>query len=444
MSALVTQRLAEGAAEARAVQHLLLFRALDEALREPQGAGSADTALRVLAPFQKLHSAELVRKATPFVWRNVHRLHELDAAEGAPRSLAAHDLAMTAFDAYFDALPDGTRVTLQDSAGLSIALPHIGVQLGGSPGDATLIRRGPRQLVVERGAEALSLDLAHLPAWARLPAAPIPGHEGQNLLLTFHPALLEEVYRSQLLGADLDAGSFTEALSQGLSLIGSADRELGTRVESVVKWYIPIRSPDPATHCSFTSPCLSGVLFLSPSQDALRLAEAIVHELGHTELNMLMDTQPVLEGAAEAEFYYSPWRPDPRPLVGLFHGLFVFSEVANFLERLCEAREELRGRLDERLCTIAHRLHMGLAQVPRDRVTPLGRAILLSIEADLRRLMRDRHIDADAPPRVILAHLEAWRREHPTLAPRIVTPEPSDRSSFILTPSAPAQERLIT
>jgi len=61
----------------------------------------------------------------------------------------------------------------------------------------------------------------------------------------------------------------------------------------------------------------------------------IIQELSHQRLFRLQDEDPLIDpvyhnsGWEKCELY-SPWRDDPRPINGVFHGFVVFSEVAKF------------------------------------------------------------------------------------------------------------------
>lgn len=256
--------------------------------------------------------------------------------------------------------------------------------------------------------------LAPLPTAPTLPVPCAAGH----VLLSADPLLVEDAYREQIL-VECDP-RFPEHLAAALALIREADPETGERIARQILWYVPIASPDAATHCSFTSPRLHGVTFLSQSDDPLRLAEALVHEFGHTELHALMAVEPLVGSVGPEELFYSPWRPDPRPIVGLLHGLYAFSEVLSLLAALAirvPGVEDVRPRL----VVVALRLRIALAQVPRDRLDPLGRAIVDDIDGSVATWMgRFGFTMAEAPP-FLHAHREKWSADHPALASRIAS-----------------------
>jgi HEXXH motif-containing protein len=147
------------------------------------------------------------------------------------------------------------------------------------------------------------------------------------------------------------------------------------------------------------------------------MAEAIVHEFGHTELNTLMDTE-MLSSEDTRERFYSPWRSDPRPLSGLIHALYVFSRVSDFLSRAA-AHPSMAARftsIQAQRTTIYHRLRIGLKQVPLDKLTPLGTEVIEDISLRLKRQADVLGADNQDMPDHIRAHLAAWKVEHSELA----------------------------
>ena len=74
-----------------------------------------------------------------------------------------------------------------------------------------------------------------------------------------------------------------------------------------------------------------GSATLSEPDDPTQMAVTLVHELFHSKLNnlqyMVRMRQP---SKGDSELLYAPWRDDPRPPIGLLHGVYAFSAVARF------------------------------------------------------------------------------------------------------------------
>jgi HEXXH motif-containing protein len=81
--------------------------------------------------------------------------------------------------------------------------------------------------------------------------------------------------------------------------------------------------PDADTVGASASAAFGGIR-LSASGSAADFAEALVHEMQHSKLNAVL-TLVALTDDDHGERYLAPWRDDPRPLVGVVHGVYAFT-----------------------------------------------------------------------------------------------------------------------
>lgn len=75
---------------------------------------------------------------------------------------------------------------------------------------------------------------------------------------------------------------------------------------------------------------LGAMLIRLPDQDVnplLYFLEHVLHEASHIHLNCLMSIDPLILNSNQERFL-SPLRPDPRPMVGVFHATFVSARIA--------------------------------------------------------------------------------------------------------------------
>lgn len=72
-----------------------------------------------------------------------------------------------------------------------------------------------------------------------------------------------------------------------------------------------------------------GQAIVAEPHDATQLAMTLVHEFQHSKLNAVNHLVPLVEQDFALN-NYSPWRDDPRPIMGLLHGLYAFTAVAEF------------------------------------------------------------------------------------------------------------------
>ena len=59
------------------------------------------------------------------------------------------------------------------------------------------------------------------------------------------------------------AVGLVKSLGEALGFLSGLDEELASWISTNVRWVLPVKSPDPRVHVSFTVNRLTGVIFLS-------------------------------------------------------------------------------------------------------------------------------------------------------------------------------------
>lgn len=88
-----------------------------------------------------------------------------------------------------------------------------------------------------------------------------------------------------------------------------------------------------------------GAMHMYKNLNPLNIVECITHEASHHWLNLyeLYCPTEFISNGWDDESFISPWRKDKRPLMGIYHGIYVFSNVfnvLNYLKNQC-SKEEL-------------------------------------------------------------------------------------------------------
>lgn len=121
------------------------------------------------------------------------------------------------------------------------------------------------------------------------------------------------------------------AIDSALGLLDIAQPPMGAEFRSYTKVIVPFTSRHVST---FTENALIGAVFLSEAyrsfEDRMFTAEHLLHEHSHLRLALVMEVDPLVRSST-GHRVRSPWRRDPRPLVGLVQGAFAFARVARFL-----------------------------------------------------------------------------------------------------------------
>lgn len=159
-----------------------------------------------------------------------------------------------------------------------------------------------------------------------------------------------------------------------------------------------------------------GSVVLSPKTSATALAEVLVHELQHSKLNALLELVPLRHENA-GKWWYAPWRDDPRPLVGLLHGVYAFVSVVEFWR---DQREHVTDESERRTANFvfACRRHQVRRAVDALRSTPDLTEVgsqLVAAATDRLALCEAETTPAELADAVALMeedHWVMWRLQH--------------------------------
>ena len=124
-------------------------------------------------------------------------------------------------------------------------------------------------------------------------------------------------------------------LQSALSLVGTVPTLYSTVAHFLRSLHV-LEAPSEEYDVSHSDPSVPFSIFVTiPSAERygrLRLAESIVHECMHLQLTVFEGLFPLVED--ENKVAYSPWRLTVRPLSGIIHGLYVFTVIHSWFEKL--------------------------------------------------------------------------------------------------------------
>ncbi|MGP4074033.1 aKG-HExxH-type peptide beta-hydroxylase [Piscibacillus sp. B03] len=142
-------------------------------------------------------------------------------------------------------------------------------------------------------------------------------------------------------------------------------KEINIFTKTIVPYYTTVHqalafSVDSCLGCQFTSPVFNMDLIF---------AEQILHENCHNKLSSIMVVSALLEDKPQnnMEVYHHPWRPDPRPIIGVLHATYVNIIVAEFYKK---AEQRLSGesklKAEERLTTLIREIPLALEELDKN------------------------------------------------------------------------------
>jgi HEXXH motif-containing protein len=374
-----------------------------------------------IAVVGELRGEVVVADFTPFAWK---ALRQVTGALDAPRDeleLRISRALALLIDSIARITSAEQRLWLHQPAGEEVALPAMQRIVPATPQARWLESRLAGGTIEVRDAGGTRIDQP-------LPVLPILGSPGTFLVLSAAATMFDSPYRQSLAPDTRHAAELAAMLSTCLDRIERSDPDTGGRLRRQIRWFFPLQTLDRMTHNSFTVKGMSGVMFVSEAYEELRLAEAMVHEFQHGELYRLQETTQLWTTSDDARFY-SPWRPDARPVEGLFHAIHVFTAVARFLHAAAidETLPELRVRMALRRLEVIRQVRLGIAQLPHAELTATGRTIINAIDADVRDHEAELGPACGLVPDVMVEHWRRWCTAHPTLATRLVLPAAFER-----------------
>ena len=162
---------------------------------------------------------------------------------------------------------------------------------------------------------------------------------------------------------------------------------------------------------------LPGHVALSLPRDHRFLAATLIHEARHNELNLIQEVASFIHTDDDPAVHYSPWRPDPRPAVGILHAVFAFTAVAEFWR----TEHAATGRTDAAYEYSLLRLQIRAALdelIHSGRLTHVGRFFAGEVDAQLDRWTVDPVAELPLNLSLVIAvdHRQRWRlgRELPS------------------------------
>jgi HEXXH motif-containing protein len=124
--------------------------------------------------------------------------------------------------------------------------------------------------------------------------------------------------------ADLEAD-----VGSAWRLLVARHGEQASAIAAGLRVLTPLRERPDGAAVSATSRAAAGAIAVSPMRQPERLACALLHESEHSKLNGVLGLVDLVQ-ASRGRRFYSPWRNEPRPAVGLLYGVYAWLAVASF------------------------------------------------------------------------------------------------------------------
>lgn len=173
-----------------------------------------------------------------------------------------------------------------------------------------------------------------------------------------------------------------QIIEAALGYIATVDSSIYHYFKEVPNYFVPLKGPE-GTLPSSSNSSVDTMFWYSSTNQPLLMAEMIIHELSHQRLFRLQDMDPLLDPSMHGSGWenceiYSPWRDDPRPVNGVFHGFVVFGEAARFWMSLIVQATLNETELDiskRRMAMLALQLSHARQSLKSCEFTRLGKSV---------------------------------------------------------------------
>jgi hypothetical protein len=368
---------------------------------------------------------ELIKSNTTFFWKNLQRFYHSSINEKKKVDSTGDFLFRSFFDSFFNNIPNNFEIILSGKFSGKFVFPNLGIKYISNSERLTLKKESNHIISMRDDMKEDKIDIKKIGHQNRLFKTQITKHGFCELIFAKDISLFEEEYSERISTETSNDIFLSKLISKSLELIEVAMPHLYSQMISFIRYYIPMDAPNQLTHNSMSVKYLSGVIFISSAYNDFRLAEALVHEYHHNELYLLQETESLFKH--NDELYYSPFREDPRPLNGLFHAVYVFSGVAEFIKNIEDnviKLSDFKDSLIHRRKEVIRQVRFGLLQIPYNELTILGKEIYDEANsiANLYEIEFGT-LTKDNMPSKLKSHMEEWISTNPDLKKVLVIPE---------------------
>lgn len=400
--------------------HVLKFRSVMGRLAAYQAEGYfKQTQGNFLESLQGLKATELIEHGSDFFWSSVHRIFNAFDAGNEMTEIINGIFLQNAFDSFFKFLPIGSRLAFKNYGDDQITFISLGISIESYLDqfvvlEKTEVNNLTYSYVVDISAKpsaTINIDIHSVPYFQRVKMAIVANHT--QVLFQRHQVLFESAYHYEC-NPSVYLGQLLYArLQPAFNIIRSGDDLLYEEIAKGLDFIVPLAKPGVSNHPSFASALLKRTIFLSLDlldTSDIYLAECIIHEFSHCQLNKVQDTVLLTRTDLTKRYYYSPWRTDPRHLLGLIHGIYVFRCVIHFYQRLLliPGSESDHEWIENRMILLLHQVLLAIRQVREDEIEPAGALLIEDIFNELTGIAMVIGVDLGSTPFEMISHQQTW------------------------------------
>ncbi|MGX6607188.1 aKG-HExxH-type peptide beta-hydroxylase [Micromonosporaceae bacterium Da 78-11] len=160
---------------------------------------------------------------------------------------------------------------------------------------------------------------------------------------------------------------------------------LAAETGQILRTIVPLLKDEGRTHNSATARHAFGALADTRPASSAALAVSLAHEARHSVFNALLQLETLFD-RDDPGGYFAPWRTEPRPIWGLFHGVYAFLTVAEVQNRL-RAEPAGESAAEKEFAMVRARLRAAMnSLLDAPSLTGTGRSFVAGMEKHLTEL----------------------------------------------------------
>ncbi|MEV4350263.1 HEXXH motif-containing putative peptide modification protein, partial [Actinoplanes sp. NPDC049596] len=172
--------------------------------------------------------------------------------------------------------------------------------------------------------------------------------------------------------SEAEVARWRAVFADGWELIDTYAPERAAELAAGLRTLVPLSRTDAHSARSATISDAYGAFGLTLPSDGAEFAVMLVHEFQHSKLSGVLAVVPMV-APDSAELHFAPWRTDPRPVGGLFQGVYAFLGIADLWRRL-RAHPTLAETAEREFATVREQVRWGLDSLAGSRaLNPAGR-----------------------------------------------------------------------
>lgn len=402
--------------------HIIKYKTLLGRLAALNSENYFENSSQNILEFQsKIKSQDLLKYCSDFFWSVVHRLsNAIDKNDKEEIERNYIYFLLNSFDSFYFLLPENSQISLKDLGNSEIILAKLNLSLGVfSDSSSSLCKISDTILEfkldkfksIEDNTYSILLD--EIPSWFKLRKENVC--DRISVLYQRHANIFEEHYYQDCCENTFLGHLLKNRIEKAFLKIKINNNSLYEKLASSIDYIIPYGNDPKNKYPNFAIATLKKTIFLSIdllTEHEIFIAECIIHEYSHCELHLVQDTILLTNIENNILEYYSPWRKDPRPLLGVIHAIYISHEIINFYHSYLQNAENSADEtilVKNKVEIIIHQIFIALKQIKQNQLTDFTKELLSSILQSTNQISENLVIPISNPPQEIIEHKKVWK-----------------------------------